>query len=217
MNCPPIDAEPSGGDLAYADDERLALFYERHIVGDCDYRAPSRMAEMVEPCARAGTRWLDLGAGTGLVGEALAARGIGIELVAVDSSAAMLELIDSGLYVERVRADCRQRLPFDDATFAGAVACGLFEHIETTEPMWGELARVLEPGAPFIFTFPPRASSLAERVEREQTLAAHDAAALRRELETAGFEWRSAVEIAAYRVVHHGWVPYQLVSAARRV
>ena len=197
--------------LAYAHDERLAVFYERHLVDDCEYRAPWMVAEAVELSAAPGARWLDLGAGTGLVGKALAERGVKLELVAVDVSTAMLDLLPAHLYASRVRADCRERLPFGDATFDGAVACGLFEHIEASAPVWHELARLLKPGAHLVFTFPPRDVSGAQA----PALSSHDAHQLRRELEAAGFSWTTDRDIGAYRQGEEGWVTYRLVGARR--
>jgi SAM-dependent methyltransferase len=201
--------------LAYADDERLAVFYERHLVGDCDYRAPSHVAEIVELSARPGERWLDLGAGTGLVGQAIEERGRNLELTAVDRSVAMLDLIRSSLYVARVRGDCRERLPFDDDAFDGAVACGLFEHIEAPLPVWRELARLLKPRAHLVFTFPPANLLQRDPLGQAPVLLSHDPDDVRRELEACGFEWQSDRDILAYRDGRNGWVTYRLVGARR--
>jgi predicted TPR repeat methyltransferase len=203
--------EPSA--LAYADDERLAAFYERHMLGECQYQAPLRIAELIERLARPGTRWLELGAGTGLVGKALAARGVKLELVAVDSSSAMLDRLDSAAYVARVRADCRVRLPLDDRSFDGAVACGLLEHIEAPRSLWGELSRLLRPRSPLVFTFPPTDAPGAEARQRDDALVAHDPASVRRELEAAGFTWLFAFELPAYLNGKEGWITYRAVHA----
>src|SRR6266487_5643382 len=131
--------KPSESDLergrAYAEDERLSAFYERHLLENCSYRAPAELAEVVAPLARPDSTWLDLGAGTGLVGKALDARGVSVQLVAADISAAMLDRIDCPLYISRIRTDCRERLPWRKASFAGATACGLLEHIEDAQPL----------------------------------------------------------------------------------
>lgn len=205
------DRDPERG-LAYADDERLAVFYERHLVGDCAYRAPWIVAEDVDRCAVPGERWLDLGAGTGLVGKALEERGAKLELVAVDASAAMLDLIPPLLYAARVRGDCRERLPFEDGTFDGAFACGLFEHIAESLAVFRELARLLKPEAHLVFTFPPRDVAVAAQVP---LLLSHREGELRRDLEAAGFRWQAARDIRAYRSGDEGWVTYRLVGARR--
>jgi SAM-dependent methyltransferase len=127
----------------------------------------------------------------------------------------MLDLIESASYLERVRADCRGRLPFDRAVFQGAVACSLFEHIETTGPVWSELARVLAPRAPLIFTFPPNDPETSELFDADQGLVSHDPHTLRRELETGGFRWLAERDFAAYRNGNKGWVMHRLVQAER--
>jgi ubiquinone/menaquinone biosynthesis C-methylase UbiE len=160
-----------------------------------------------------GARWLELGAGTGLVGKALAARGAKLEIVAVDISAAMLDQLDSPAYVARLQADCRVRLPLDDESFDGAIACGLLEHIETTQPVFRELSRLLRPRAPLVFTFPPTDAAATDPRDEDQALIAHDRGFLQRELEAAGFGWLFDWEMAAYLNGKEGWVTYRLVHA----
>jgi predicted TPR repeat methyltransferase len=201
--------------LAYAEDERLAAFYERHLVGDCHYQAPLWVAELIAGCARPGARWLELGAGTGLVGKALEARALPLTLVAVDISPAMLALIDSSSYSARVVADCRAGLPFEGQAFEGALACSLLEHLATTDAVWPELARVLAPGSPFIFTFAPSESGRSELFDVDQGLVSHDERALHRELEAAGLHWLSAESFPAYQNGTQGWVTCRLVRAER--
>ena len=147
--------------VEYALIDRLAPHYERHLVDECHYRTPEVIAlayrEFVAPAAdaTAARPFLDLGAGTGLVGKALAKLSLALDLVALDLSEAMLEQIDSPLYSARIVADCLAPLPFPDRHFAGAFAAGLFEHIAQPLTVLRQVARVLSPGALFFFTFPP--------------------------------------------------------------
>jgi ubiquinone/menaquinone biosynthesis C-methylase UbiE len=46
------------------------------------------------------------------------------------------------------------RLPFDDSHFASAVSNSVLEHIPDLEHVIHEVARVLKPGAPFVFCVP---------------------------------------------------------------
>lgn len=46
------------------------------------------------------------------------------------------------------------RLPFPDGHFASAVSNSVLEHIPVLEPVLKEVARVLRPGAPFVFCSP---------------------------------------------------------------
>jgi SAM-dependent methyltransferase len=52
-----------------------------------------------------------------------------------------------------LQADGAQ-LPFPDGHFASAVSNSVLEHIPHLEPVLAELARVLRPGAPFVFCSP---------------------------------------------------------------
>jgi predicted TPR repeat methyltransferase len=196
---------------AYAQDERLSAFYERHLLDECRYRAHERVADSVASLARGGSRWLDVGAGTGLVGRALETIGADVVLVALDISSAMLDRIECELYVDRTQGDCRQPLPWSDETFDGAFSCGLLEHVDDAATMFRELARLLKRGAPLIFTFPP---SDAPAVQGEG-LVAHDESNLRRQLEASGFAWLEQRDWPAYRDVRAGWVAYRHVRAER--
>jgi predicted TPR repeat methyltransferase len=198
---------------AYAENERLSAFYERHLVDFCQYRAPAIVADVVAPMAAAGSRWLEVGAGTGLVGKELEGRGARLELVALDISEAMLNRIESPLYVARVQADCRDPLPWEPACFAGAVACGLLEHLDVPNPLFRELARVLCPGAPLVITFP--VAHAGGDTERTSALASHDCAEVRHDLNAAGFVCVSTREFPAYRDGSAGWVMYALIHAER--
>ena len=46
------------------------------------------------------------------------------------------------------------RLPYPDATFASAVSNSVLEHIPHVDQVLAETARVLKPGAPFVFCVP---------------------------------------------------------------
>lgn len=121
-------------------------------------------AELVEP---AGKELLDLGAGTGLVAAELARRGA--------RSLALVDLVEEALQraVERVRPlvpvqavpldlDAGQ-LPFDDASFDGAVASLLLSYLADPIAVLGEVHRVLRPGARLVVSsMRPGADTAAE-------------------------------------------------------
>lgn len=46
------------------------------------------------------------------------------------------------------------RLPFSNQSFSSAVSNSVLEHIQDLEPVLAEMARVLKPGAPFVFCVP---------------------------------------------------------------
>ena len=136
-----------------ADNEVLQRTYDEWAadydgdVGALGYLNPAMMAGMVgrHQAAEAG-EILDVGAGTGIVGEVLAAIGYG-PLVAIDLSEGMLEIARAkGAY-----ATCRQMvlgeaLDFADDRFAATTASGVFTHGHAPATAYDELARVTRPG-----------------------------------------------------------------------
>jgi SAM-dependent methyltransferase len=189
--------------LAYALDGRLAALYERHMVGECGYRTPDMVADELGK-----GRWLELGAGTGLVGKAARARGIAIELVAVDISEPMLALLDCPLYVAQHVADATRVLPFDDASFDGALAAGLLEHVPDPAPLFRETARVLRSEGELVFTYPPRADLGDE-------LVTHEASAIRAALAESGLSLAKEIDYPAYLNGSKGWVTHRLVRCRK--
>lgn len=91
---------------------------------------------------------LDIGTGEGQVARHLIDRGhrvIGIDPV----EAQIIEAARRGGGAGYVRAGA-DRLPFPDRSFAAAVACLVFEHIDAVDEAIAETARVLESGGVFV-------------------------------------------------------------------
>ncbi len=63
------------------------------------------------------------------------------------------EAVKRGGYLEVIQGS-GNKLPFEDAHFASAVSNSVLEHIPELDPVLKEMARVLSPGAPFIFCVP---------------------------------------------------------------
>ncbi len=92
---------------------------------------------------------LDIGTGEGQVARHLVDHGyrvVGIDPVAAQITEAARR--GGGPRYARAGAD---RLPFPDRSFAAAVACLVYEHIDEVDEAIAETARVLEPGGVFVF------------------------------------------------------------------
>jgi predicted TPR repeat methyltransferase len=96
---------------------------------------------------------LDVGCGTGLVGRALRARGLGASIVGLDLSAASLELArQGGVYAAVGQADLQRRLPCADDSVDAVVCVGVMTYLPDVEAVWRELARVGRPGGLVVVT-----------------------------------------------------------------
>lgn len=144
-------------DAAYAlrtpeDSRRLygdwAATYDEGFATAMEYRLPEAVAATFAEAGRAGPV-LDLGAGTGLLGAALAARGIG-PVDGLDISAEMLaRAAAKGCYRQLSLADLTRRLELADVAYAGIVSSGTFTHGHVGPAALDEALRVARPGALF--------------------------------------------------------------------
>lgn len=151
---------------------------------------------------------LDLGCGDGkLMRILLDAAGAAPDLVGVDIDP--LETRDaaaSGVY-RRVHTVPGAAIPELDASFDFAFSNSVLEHIPELDPVMAEVARVLRPGAPFIFTVPSDgfhdclAGPLLPWVEREHYLGIIDRRCLH--LRYWGeAEWRACLARNGLELVH---------------
>ncbi|HEY0797566.1 MAG TPA: class I SAM-dependent methyltransferase [Candidatus Baltobacteraceae bacterium] len=90
-----------------------------------------------------GTRVLDVGCGTALVGAELVKRGC--ELVGVDVSAAMLEYARKRVPSAQFLVAAAEQLPFADASFDVAIVSQAFHWFDRA-PALAEMTRIVRPG-----------------------------------------------------------------------
>jgi predicted TPR repeat methyltransferase len=141
-------------DAAYAlqtpdDSRRLyadwAETYDESFARRTGYRLPEAVAAAFAAAGGSGPV-LDLGAGTGLVAERLAARGIG-PVDAVDISPQMLARARAkGLYRALVEGDATAGLDLPAAAYAGLVSAGTFTLGHLGPGALPGLLRLLRPG-----------------------------------------------------------------------
>lgn len=103
--------------------------------------------------ARLGDDVLEVGPGPGMTTDLLRPEVAKLTAVELDAGlAAALEERLAGTNVEVVNADATD-MPFDDGRFTGAVSFTMLHHVPTADlqdRLFGEVARVLRPGAVFV-------------------------------------------------------------------
>lgn len=141
-------------DSAYAlktpeDSRRLyaewAETYDQSFAETHDYIVPAQVAAAYKAAGGIGPL-LDVGAGTGLCGQALAKLGLG-PVDATDISPDMLEVARrKNIYQNLFTADLSGRLPVGDASYEGVVSSGTFTHGHVGPEAIDELLRITHPG-----------------------------------------------------------------------
>lgn len=127
--------------------------YEQDVVGDLGYVAPHHAARaFADALPETDRRVLDVGCGTGLVGQEL--RDLGYRHVdGLDISPDMLKVAaEKGVYDRVMEGDLTDRLPLSDDSYDGIVCVGTFTHGHVGPRGLGELIRVIRPGGPITFT-----------------------------------------------------------------
>jgi len=123
--------------------------FEEHLVQVLRYGAPAILARGLPQ--REWAAALDLGCGTGLMGETL--RPLARRLVGVDISANMVTRAqERGVYDEVVQADVGAWLAASQETFELVTAADVFNYIGELAPVFASGQRVLAPGGWFAFT-----------------------------------------------------------------
>ncbi len=186
--------------------------YDRHLLIDCEYRTPAVLADALAPtlaklAALGRGAWLDLGAGTGLLGRALAARGLVVPWVGLDLAPEMLARADAALYPLRCAVDVSTAIPVRDCCCSAVVAAGLLEHLADPVRLVREAYRVLVPGGALALSFSPSAAGCTEEFEPFSRLLAHAEDQLCHDVESAGFAMASRLDFDGYRTGREGWVP----------
>ena len=129
--------------------------YEDDLDRDFGWLGPAMALEACKQYVPADSRFLDAGAGTGLVGKMLADAGYR-QLTAIDMSPGMLEVARlKAVYQDLHRMVLGEKLDFPDDSFDAVVSIGVLTLGHAPARSLDELVRVTRPGGFVIFTLRP--------------------------------------------------------------
>ena len=132
--------------------DEWASEYDADVVGDFGYLGPQRGADIFERFVPTSARVLDAGAGTGLVGAALKAKGYG-SITAMDMSNGMLdEARKTGAYEGFDRMVLGEPLGYETAGFDSTISIGTFSLGHAPASGLDELVRVTKPGGYIVYS-----------------------------------------------------------------
>lgn len=154
MTKPDLDSAYALGDKDETREfyKEWAESYDQTFAEDRGYRSPGEVARRFRAAAKGNEPVLDVGAGTGLIGEALA----GVQIDALDLSPDMLAVAGrKGVYRELITADLTGPLDIPDASYGAVLSSGTFTHGHVGPVCLPELMRITRPGALFICTVIP--------------------------------------------------------------
>ena len=126
--------------------------YDSDFAKQNDYRSPIEIAKYFDKYSNhKDTPILDVGAGTGLVGECL--NESSREIDAIDISPEMLNIARlKNCYSKIIEADLTKRLLISDNHYGAIVSAGTFTHGHVGPDVLDELLRVTKSGALFVLT-----------------------------------------------------------------
>ncbi|MDA0735422.1 MAG: class I SAM-dependent methyltransferase [Chloroflexi bacterium] len=186
--------------------DQWAKDYDQDLEQDFDWLGPQRAAEVFAQHVPINSRILDAGAGTGLVGEFLAAKGYG-QIIAMDLSAGMLEEASKkNVYQEFHQMVMGEPLGFDTGSFDAVVSVGVLTVGHAPASSLDELVRITKPGGYVVFSLRPDVYESAGFKEKQA------------ELESVG-KWKLTEESDKFQplpkgepeVMHQVWV-YQVCA-----
>jgi predicted TPR repeat methyltransferase len=144
----------SNTDLALAYDA-WAASYDEDLLQRLHWNAPERTADCLARHAPLSARVLDAGCGTGLVGEALAARGF-TRIDGLDLSREMIAVAQGkGVYSEFHHLALGPAMALEDAAYDAVIAVGVFTAGHATPDCLPELIRATRSGGHIAFSLRP--------------------------------------------------------------
>ena len=147
--------EDAGDVQSFYDD--AAHDYDEILLSEIGYVSPDICAHAIAPyLPDRDTRLIDLGCGTGLAGDALAALGFK-HIDGVDYSREMLAVAErKGCYASLALADLNSGLAMADGAYGASISVGVFGQHVLPDAL-DEAVRIVEPGGVVCFSVNERA------------------------------------------------------------
>tara|TARA_Y100001970_G_scaffold37520_1_gene46384 strand:- start:114 stop:749 length:636 start_codon:yes stop_codon:yes gene_type:complete len=133
--------------------KKWAQTYDKDFALNNNYLSPKKISNYYNKYSRnTDTPILDVGAGTGLVGELL--HGLGHkQIIGIDISAEMLnEAKIKGCYSSLIEADITKKIPLENDSIGGVISAGTFTHGHVGPDAIDELIRIIKPGGLFVLS-----------------------------------------------------------------
>ena len=130
-----------------------AQTYDEDFALNSNYLSPKKICCFFNKHARnTNTPILDIGAGTGLVGECLYKTG-NKKIIGIDISPEMLEQAKlKGCYSSLVEADVTKKIPLKSDSIGAVVSAGTFTHGHVGPDAFDELLRIVKTGGLFVIS-----------------------------------------------------------------
>ena len=133
--------------------KKWARTYDEDFAINSNYLSPKKISSFFNKHARkTDAPILDVGAGTGLVGECLYKAG-SKKIIGIDISSEMLEQAKlKKCYSSLVVADLTKKIPLRTHSIGTVVSAGTFTHGHVGPDAFDELIRIIKPGGLFVLS-----------------------------------------------------------------
>ncbi len=133
--------------------KKWAKTYDKDFALNHNYLSPKKISEFfLEKSKDTDTPILDVGAGTGLVGEFLKLKNKK-DIIGIDISSEMLYQAKlKKCYSSLIEADITKKIPLKDNVIGAVVSAGTFTHGHVGPDTFDELLRITKPGGLFVLS-----------------------------------------------------------------
>ena len=133
--------------------KKWAQTYDEEFAFNSNYLSPKKISNFFKEYSNKNdTPILDVGAGTGLVGEILNNKNKH-EIIGIDISPEMLDQAKlKGCYSSLIVADITKKIPLNNNSIGAVVSAGTFTHGHVGASALDELLRITKPGGLFVLS-----------------------------------------------------------------